>query len=177
MSKRKGKKIYFTRSNSDSDLNIADDDDDDDFVPSKKKNKVNQKEKKKEKEKEKEKKTQNKINVEKKNNFEENKDGDQSKNKKKAISFDDQLTTELNIQKNEHNPMNKPMINLERENISATIDLKSVKTSRKTFNSKCNPLQYVKPVSTPNLGIKVGLSRKVMVKHSLHPLLTKKGLP
>lgn len=40
---------------------------------------------------------------------------------------------------------------------------------RRTCTLKDDPLRFVKPVNTPILGLRVGLSRRVSVKSSLHP--------
>lgn len=44
---------------------------------------------------------------------------------------------------------------------------------RRTCTLKDDPLQFVKPVNTPTLGVRVGLSRRISVKSSLHPELLK----
>jgi len=166
MSKRKSKKYYLTRSNGDSDFE-QDVDEDDDFVPSKKINKSNDKDKKK---------------------FESTNKGDKkSHNEKKKVEKEyivDSQEDDKEVEKRDEKEKNEDVLKsktkckIESKNLTR-YDGKSeqVRTTRSSVSLKTstsNPLQYVKPVCTPNLGIKVGLSRKALVKHSLHPLLSKK---
>uniref|UniRef100_T1KB27 RAD51 interacting motif domain-containing protein n=1 Tax=Tetranychus urticae TaxID=32264 RepID=T1KB27_TETUR len=63
------------------------------------------------------------------------------------------------------------------DNEKVTSSMRNLRETKARKNHvKFNPLQYVEPVKTPPLAIKVGLSRHSRPKKSLHPLLSRTSL-
>lgn len=73
------------------------------------------------------------------------------------------------IEQTEQPAKARPKRGIENRSSEPAVSETPLSKRRRTCTLKDDPLRFVKPVSTPTIGVRVGLSRRKSVKTSLHP--------